>query len=131
MSRPDVDFPLQYPSPDDPNSIVRSIQELSSHPIHRAYWDVKTKTAAYTMDPVLDRVIIASGTTTITLPNATEADHVAYTVKRVDAANTITVKAVGGTIDGTAAGTGKTITTNFLSITVVSDGTNWHIIRSV
>jgi hypothetical protein len=53
-----VELPERKPMPDDAADIARSIWDISSYPIHRAYQDVKLKTAAYTMDPVLDRIIL-------------------------------------------------------------------------
>jgi len=103
--------------------MAQSIHELSQYPIHRAYRDVKTKSAAYTLDPELDRVILASGSTTITLPDAANADFVEYTVVKTDAGGTtVTVDTIAGNING-AASVG--ITTQYQSITVASDGSNY------
>jgi hypothetical protein len=131
MSRPDTDLPLQYPHPDDPDSIIQAIQELSSYQIHRTYRDVKTKTANYTMDPVLDRIILADGTSNtvlITLPSAAEADYTEYVVKAIDITSAVTVNTVAtdGTLDGVDINaTPVTLNPVYNSIRVCSDGTNW------
>jgi len=131
MSRPNVDFPLQYPPADAPDLIARAIQELSSYQIHRAYRDVKTKTANYTIDPVLDRIILADGTSNtvlITLPSAAEADHTEYVIKAINITSAVTVNTVAtdGTLDGVDINAAPiTLNPVYNSIRVCSDGTNW------
>jgi hypothetical protein len=71
----------------------------------------------------------ASSALTVTLPHAAMHNGRQITVKKTDSsANKVTVKAVSGTIDGTAASTGKQIFLQYESLTVVSDGTNWHVL---
>lgn len=67
------------------------------------------------------------GNVTITLPDAREvtADTI-FTVKRTTAgANTLTVTAGYGNIDGAAS---QTINTQYASYSYISDGENWWII---
>ena len=70
----------------------------------------------------------SSGAVTITLPDAagTNANRVII-VKKMDAtSNAVTVTGTGGdTIDGQ---TNFILTTQYASITVVSDGSNWNIV---
>ena len=126
MPRPWKEFFEQKPSPDDPEAMAQSIAELSQYTIARLYIDVKAKTATYTMDPIRDRYILADatgGAFTVKFPDATEADYIPYCVKRTNGGgNAVTVDTVAGNIDG---GGSIAITTQYLSITAVSDGTNW------
>lgn len=125
MPRPPVDIPEINLHRKDRRGIVEAIHNLSLIPVHRGFRDVKTKSAAYTMDPIFDRIILATGTTTITLPPADDADHVVYNIVRTGAA-TISVTTGGGTIDGVdVISTPATITTQYKSISVASDGTNY------
>ena len=87
---------------------------------------VVTKSADYSVTPT-DTYILASGNTIITLENANVGAGRIVHVKKTDASNTITVKSTAGTLDGVAAGTGVTLTTQYSAYTFVSDGTNWHI----
>jgi len=86
-------------------------------------------TASYTASAYPGEVILAnatSGTTTITLPNATTTLNL-YSVKKTDiSANPVYVICFGTqTIDG---GTIASLKVQFTSITVASDGANWNII---
>lgn len=68
----------------------------------------------------------AAGGFTITLPAASTATVKPHTVKKVDStSNAVTVASSGGTIDGS---TTAVITTPYLSLTFVTDGTNWNVI---
>jgi hypothetical protein len=72
------------------------------------------------------RVILASGNITITLPTASLVAGRDYTIKKTDAANTITIQPQPGqTIDGQSS---KTLTAQYEAILMVSDGTDWDII---
>jgi len=127
VARPDIEFPERKPAPDDASDMARSIWDISSYPIHRVYKDVKTKTAAYTMDPVLDRIILADATAAgfiVTLPDAAEADYVEYTVvATVVSGGNVTVATGGGNINGGAA---VVLGTQYHSVKVASDGTNYY-----
>lgn len=87
-----------------------------------------TKSAAYTIVED-DDVVLVSGTTTISLPApSTEIDRSDYTIKRTGA-NTVTIDtADSATIDGAES---KTLDAQYSLITVVSDGTNWHIVNQI
>lgn len=90
--------------------------------VTHVYRDVQTKAANYTASA--GEVLLVSGTTTITLPNGhSSGDRVI--VKNVGT-NTVTVDGDGGdTIDGSAD---YTMRFQYESITLISDGTNWHLI---
>ena len=68
-----------------------------------------------------------AGNVTVTLPSALEsAPSTKFTVKRLSGgANTLTVTAQAGTIDGAAT---HSIPTQYLSYDYVSDGTNYYIV---
>jgi hypothetical protein len=85
-----------------------------------------TKTSAYTITP-FDDVIIAdatSGAVTITLPSAVGSNK-QYTIKRINSgANNVTIALTGGqSLDGNTSG--LNLTTQYQSMTVFSNGTNW------
>lgn len=74
---------------------------------------------------VHDFVIAGGGVFTVTLPTAVGYQGRQFTIKRVDASNTITVDGNGSeTIDG---GANVALDGNYESVTVVSDGANWLI----
>ena len=126
MPRPPIEYREERPSVGDHADVARGVTETSrnlNELANRTARDVKTKTSAYTMDPLLDRIIFATGTTTITLPDAAEADFVEYVVVKTDAGGTtVTVDTGGGNING-AGSVG--ITTQHESVRVASDGTNY------
>jgi len=73
----------------------------------------------------VDYVYLVSGTTTITLPTAVGNTNL-YTIKRVGT-NTVSIATTSGqTIDGSSSPI--TIIVQYVSLTLVSDGTNWNII---
>jgi hypothetical protein len=87
---------------------------------------VSTKTGAYTVI-TSDGVILGDTTSagfTITLPTAVGATK-QYTIKKIVAANTLTIASTSGTIDGSAS---LAITAQYTALTFVSDGTNWFIV---
>lgn len=88
---------------------------------------LSTKTAPYTLTAT-DNVILSNyASAEITLPSAaTIGAGRQYTIKNINA-STGTLKAVAGTIDGVAASTGVALL-QYQSLTVVSDGANWHIL---
>ena len=131
MARPEIEFRSYSATGLVSEALAGAVSEISRYPIHRVYMDVKTKTAAYTMDPILDRIILGDGTSfvcPVTLPRAASADHVEYVVKAIgDGSNivTLTTDSADGTLDGTDINAAPiTIDVNN-SIRVVSDGTNW------
>jgi len=83
------------------------------------------KSSAYTATP-LEKVIEVTGTTTITLPDATLNTLMQITIKSLDATHTITIGTTSSqTMDGS---TTATISVQYLSLTFASNGSNWDII---
>lgn len=86
------------------------------------------KSSAYTATTA-DYTIGVTGTTTITLPDATTMAGKIFVIKNLDAANTTTVATTSSqTIDGT---TTRTMPTQYQSITVQSTGAQWIIISEI
>lgn len=87
-----------------------------------------TKTGNYTLTS-LDCVALADGTSstvTITLPTAVGCTGRHYIIKAINVINAVTVATTGGqTIDGAAT---YALTTQYQSITVVSNNANWWIV---
>ena len=89
-----------------------------------------TKSSNYTIVSGTDVVILANASTgnvTITLPTASSSAGYKFDIKRIDnTGNTCTIARSGtDTIDG---GTSITLDVQYISVTVVSDGSNWYII---
>ncbi len=87
------------------------------------------KTANYTLTE-RDSVVLANatgGAITITLPSAVGYTGLQYTVKRINGGtNNVTVATSDSqTIDGA---TTRTLSTQYETVTVVSDNANWHVI---
>ena len=87
-----------------------------------------TKTANYTATST-DVVIlcdVSGGAFTITLPAAANNTHRMYIIKKTDSSvNAVTVDGnASETIDG---GTTAIITTQYESVIIICDGSNWHI----
>ena len=125
MARPPVDIRERKPRPEDAGDIAKAVWELSretNEGLNRAARDAKPKTSSYTMDPLRDRIILADGTITITLPDAAEADHTEYTVVRTGAAGTVTVDTGGGDINGAAT---VSLSSQFDTVTVASNGSDY------
>ncbi len=90
---------------------------------------VTTKTAAYTALDT-DHVILCDASTgafTITLPAAAGRTGRMYYIKKIDSsANAVTIDGnASETIDG---GLTAVLTVQFESVTIVCDGSNWHIL---
>ncbi len=84
---------------------------------------VITKTSSYTVLPD-DQIILGNGTVTITLPSP--VGNGPFTIKNIHASLTATVATIGSeTIDGAST---IALSTQYDAITVVSDGTNWHVV---
>lgn len=84
---------------------------------------VTSQTGTYSVAATISTVL-ANGTFTVTIPNATTSLGRVINVKDTGT-GTITVATSGGNIDGAAT---AVITKQYNSISVVSDGTNWFII---
>jgi len=93
---------------------------------------ITTKTASYTAS-VNDHTIICnntSGSITISLPSVSGCTGRVYVIKKISAAgNNVVVQGyyTGDTIDGT---TSKTITNQYSTLMIQSDGTQWDILSS-
>lgn len=71
-----------------------------------------------------DYVYLVSGTTTVTLPTAVGNTNL-YTIKRIGT-NTVTIATTSAqTIDGSST---ATLTVQYASIDLISDGANWNVI---
>ena len=90
-----------------------------------------TKTATTYTITTNDTIIFAdasSNAVTITLPAASSASGYSFFVKKIDSVttNAVTIQRAGSdTIDGS---TSVAISVQYLSITLVSNGSNWYII---
>jgi hypothetical protein len=89
---------------------------------------VVSKTSSYILT-TSDEVVLANasgGALTLTLPSAAGNTNL-YDLKKTDASvNTVTIATTGGqTIDGSSS---AVIKVQYVSISVVSDGSNWYII---
>lgn len=85
---------------------------------------VATKTANYTLVDT-DSVILVNGAYTMTLPAAaTAGSGTQFVIKRIGT-QLVTIASNGGTIDGNAT---VQLTTQYTSVNIVSDGSNWWII---
>lgn len=89
---------------------------------------VVSKTAAYTATGG-DGIILCDASDaafTITLPTSSEAKNRVYIIKKTDSGpNAVTVDGnASETIDGA---TTAVITTQYESISIICDGSNWHL----
>ena len=89
---------------------------------------IATKTAAYTLTRG-DAMILADCTSaafTVTLPPAVDLKGRVYHIKKIDSSgNAVTLDGDGAeTIDGS---TTKVNYVRYATISVISDGSNWHI----
>jgi hypothetical protein len=84
---------------------------------------VSTNTAAGSAAST-DYVYLVSGTTTITLPTPSGNTN-RYTIKNVGT-NIVSIATTSGLIDGSTAPI--TINIQYVSLDLISDGTNWNII---
>lgn len=90
----------------------------------------RTVTAATTIVDSDDVVLVdtTGGSVTVTLPPAATNLGRRFTVKKLIAANTLTLDGNGSeTIDGAAT---VALTTRYAARTVQSDGTAWHIVAA-
>lgn len=90
---------------------------------------IATKTAAYTATTDDDVLLCdaSDGAFSINLPTASGAANTILHIKKIDSSsNAVTIYADGSeTIDGD---TSKIISTQYVSITVVCDGSAWYVI---
>ena len=87
---------------------------------------IVTKTGDYTADTDDDMILCNAAALTITLSAASGNSGEVLYIKNIHATGVATIDANGSeTIDGALA---KYITTQYESLTIVCDGSNWHII---
>ncbi len=89
---------------------------------------VLTKTATYTVLPT-DEIFLCnatSGAVTLNLPSAALLSGKEYEIKKIDSSgNTVIIEGYGSeTIDGA---TNKTLSSQYASVKIVSDGSNWYV----
>tara|TARA_R110002126_G_scaffold172712_6_gene321515 strand:- start:1803 stop:2534 length:732 start_codon:yes stop_codon:yes gene_type:complete len=101
------------------SNAARSLVDLATSRL------VTTYSSAQTLDYTLDDLVLVSGTTTLTLPAA--ATRMQFVIKKTDSnATTVTLDGnASETIDG---GVTFTMTEQYSSVTICSDGSNWHVI---
>lgn len=102
---------------------VLSRQAIPSAGATRSVNVVSANTAAGSTSGT-DYVYLVSGTTTITLPTPVGNTNL-YTIKRVGT-GVVSIATTSGTIDGSASPI--TINVQYVSLDLISDGTNWNII---
>jgi len=112
-----------------PVNNIQVVMHTSNIRTMTASLDTVVKTADYTAS-ALNSVILCNavgGSMTITLPTAVGVEGKYYTIKKIDAsAYTVTLDGAGTeTIDGE---TTQIIANQYVSITVVSNDSNWLII---
>lgn len=87
--------------------------------------NVVSKSSNYTLT-LNDNICLVTGATTITLPTAVGIQGTKFSIKRMDATNTTTINTTAAqTIDGV---TSKTLISQYQSMTVRSDGSNYFIL---
>jgi hypothetical protein len=115
----------------DVPGVVRYLRELMGLLGRTPTWgDHRTVTTATTVVDSDDLVLVdtTSGSVTVTLPSAVGRRGRKFTMKKLIAANTMTLAGAGSeTIDGAAT---VAITTRYAVRTVQSDGINWHIVAA-
>jgi hypothetical protein len=115
------------PPPSTASAIFTVTQQagiMAGTGISRGIYSVSTNTTAGSGANV-DYVYFVSGSSTITLPTAVGNTN-QYTIKNVGT-NTISIATTSSqTIDGSASPI--TINVQYVSLTIISDGTNWNII---
>lgn len=86
---------------------------------------LQSKSANYTLVTSDDGVIVTSGTNTQTLPTAVGCKGKEYLVKNAGTGVVTVATTSSQTIDGV---TTYVLTSQYQSVTVVSDGANWQVI---
>lgn len=113
---------------DLPQGAVAGFSQLSGLVAPSMGFLTSTQTGAYTAKMV-DGVILGNAATapfTITLPTPAGIAGKKYTIKKIDSTgNSVTVGTVAGLIDGASV---YSLTSQYMRVTVVSDGVNWNIV---
>lgn len=87
---------------------------------------ITTTHTAASEDGILVDDDTAGGAVTITLPLSASSDGVKYHIKKLGTTGNVTIDANGAeTIDGA---TTKVLSAQYASVTIVCDGTSWHIL---
>jgi hypothetical protein len=128
-------FKIYYPGTCMASNSKMMVNTTTAHP---AYFHVEGATSSkvsliaedttidYTYSVML--VDTSGGNLTITLPAAANSTGVKYTIKKITATNTMTIDAHNAeTIDGS---TTLATSTQWVSYTIVCDGSEWFIINS-
>jgi hypothetical protein len=106
--------------------LIQSAPTSTLHVSGSVAHKVTTTSGTLTLDST-HYIILANGTLTATLPDATACSGRVYYLKLTAASVTLTIATTSSqTIDGSAIS--KTITTRYKGFQVVSDGSNWHIL---
>jgi hypothetical protein len=130
-----------YPNPSEPVSLptlggddgtwgaILNNFLSSSHNSSGFLSSVSVKTSNYTMQQYPGETVLAnaaSGSFTVTLPDATKTSNF-YTVKKTDSStNTVTISTTSSqTIDG---GSSAVLKVQYVAITLVSNGSNWFVV---
>jgi hypothetical protein len=134
-------YPTRYPVPGSDtntwgfvllnflNVSHTSTGALSSSAVATASRTISIQSGAYSPSSSISEIVLAnatSGNITITLPSASSNNNL-YTVKKVDnSSHTITIStSASQTIDG---GASATLKVQYVSLALVSDGSNWNIV---
>jgi len=91
---------------------------------------IKEVSSNYSIDET-DDIILASGTTTLTLPQVSTVPNRIFTIKKMDATNALSIETNGSeTIDGVNRGSGNAlnVSNQYDEVSVISDGQNWFSI---
>ena len=75
-----------------------------------------------------DDILLVSGNTTITLPQASNCRGRLFTIKKTDNTNTVSIVSINGeTLNNTdiSNGTPLTLTDQYVDMSIISDGSNW------
>jgi hypothetical protein len=90
---------------------------------------VNTVSATGTLDPDDGSQVLAdasAGSITLTLPGASQLQGLVYKIKRSEgSANSVTISAPAGTIDGAGS---VVLDSPYSAINIISDGTNYYIV---
>lgn len=114
----------------DRHQDLAGLSSPTAHPqyalVGAAAGAVASVVGAYVVPDNSVGIVIAGGTTayTVTLQAAAGNSGRVVTVKRTSTGN-ITVAAAGGNVEGAAT---AVLTTQYASITLASDGTNWWVV---
>jgi hypothetical protein len=134
-------YPTRYPVPGSDtntwgfvllnflNVAHTSTGALSSTAVATASRTISVQSGAYSPSATISEIVLAnasSGIITITLPSASNNNNL-YTIKKVDSSShNITISTTSSqTIDG---GTSAILKVQYVSITLVSDGSNWNVV---